>query len=81
MDQSGTSARPANANGIEVALSAAAGANEHSKFTTKSFEAGKAFKMQLSASASDFVCLFPIEPRSCLIWAHVHERAQFSVEG
>ena len=80
MTVTGTSARPADANGVEVALLAFAGYDEQVKSATKSFDPGTAFKVQLGASVTDRVCVFFIEPRTCLLWEHVHERAQFTLE-
>jgi len=80
MTMTGTSAHPPNANGIEVALLVSAGSNDRAKYTTKSFDPGKAFKVQLGASAGDRVCVFFVEPRTCLLWERVDEHARFSLE-
>lgn len=77
---SGTIARPANANGIQVTIGASAGSNSHSKIGTKSFGTGSSFKMQLSATASESTWITVCIDRTCTTThVNIHEKVDFSL--
>ncbi len=77
MTVTGSSARPANANGFAAILSVSAGYNGDTKSVNKTFDTTASFKVSLSASASGWY-------QNCdlrCVWAHAHEAAEFSLQG
>jgi len=80
MTLTGTSARPANANGFVGVLYVSAGDKANTKLATKSFDAIKSFQVHLSTGASDRVCVPEPESRNC-VWVHFLEGAHFSIQG
>lgn len=78
MNVTGTSARPANANGLAVVVYA----NGDTNSATKSFDATQSFQVHLNAGASyrvyEWWCTAGLR---CSSWAHFQEDAHFSLDG
>ncbi len=77
MSVTGSSARPASANGFAAIVSVSAGYNGDAKSVNKTFDTTASFKVSLSASASGWY-------QNCdlrCFWAHAHEGAKFSLQG
>ncbi len=79
----GTSARPANANGLGVTLSALLPDDGHTKSPMKAFGSGQVVKVRLSVSVNNeewsWGCIWP----GACFWSHLHlqESVQFSFQG
>ncbi len=75
----GTSTRPANANGITVTLTVSAGPDFRSKSVTKSFGVTSSLELKVSAHVSDRFFDPSCSIRGC--WVHGHEGAEFDLQG
>ncbi len=75
----GTSAPPANANGITVTLTVSAGPDVRSKSVTMSFDGTSSFEVKVGAHVSDRFFDPDCSIRGC--WVHEHEGAEFDLQG